>query len=188
MASKPGAPAPGVGGVSSDFEFQEDERLSTNPNLTRMPTTQQEWNGFIRELNKWTKNITDGFVPTVTGFSSDPSDMHCWFQRYGQLVFLRFPDNTTGTSDSTLFTISNLPAIITPKVDLSVIVEGVLVDNSGNLVRGASSAYIKADGTIHFNAAFGTDNGWTNSGSKGFGLTGSSIAYVTYFLMHPSKL
>jgi hypothetical protein len=182
MPSKPGAPQSGTGGVPSDFEYLNDERLPTNPAITRMPTNQREWDAFVRELDKRIKNISDGFVPTFTGFSSDPSNPFVWYHRYGQLVMLEW-HFTTGTSNSTSWTITNLPEIITPKYNVDAIVSG-MIDNGSNVTHPGAMT-VGANGVITF---WSTEhhNLFTASGNKGF--ANADRYTTTYWLRHPSKL
>jgi hypothetical protein len=170
-----GSNAPGA------FAYLKDSRLLDKRNIQTMPTSQREWNTFILELNKWLKNETGNFDPTFTGFSSDPSSASCWYHRFGQLVHLEFIF-TTGTSDDTGFTITNLPAIITPR-DSQILPMIGLHDNTADIAdRG--SVKIGSDNVI----TFYSDNhagAWTGSGTKGFGTSGQSVIYS---LRNPEKL
>ena len=184
--TKPGGLPPGA---PTDFEYEYDQRLVTNGNITRMPTSQREWNGFIQELNKWTKNQTDGFTPVFTGFAVDPGvgyggdgPLVLW-QRYGQMVMLEFLF-CTGTSDETYFTITNLPAIITPKRSSMCVLTG-MSDNSTSLTD-PQAVKVGTDGVLAFYAtAF--EGQWTNSNGKGW-TTGIEPKSIIYSLRHPSKL
>jgi hypothetical protein len=189
--TKPGSGA-GSAGAPADFQYENYERLSQNPQMNRMPTTDQEWVMFIHELNKMVRNESDGFIPTFTGFSSDPSNPFVWWHRFGQIVQLEFVFGT-GTSNTNTFIITNLPTEITPYTDTTVLCRG-LVDN-GSAVGGAGSAEIKANGTIefydldHYNSSLG-GGGWTNSGSKGFNTNvahPTDIPVVLYMLRKPNK-
>ena len=177
MGFKPG---PGPPNEPASFEFLTDNRLLHNPNITRMPTTQKEWNTFIQELNKWVKNETGTFDPTFGGFSSDPSSASCWWHRFGQMVQMEFVF-TTGTSNATSFTITNLPEIITPRDDTTVSISGM--QDNGTLITIPQAVAFKADGSIRFdsNAANGT---WTNTGNKGFSDNDMSVIYI---LRQPGK-
>ena len=177
MGFKPGPPPDNE---PSAFEFLTDNRLLHNPNITRMPTTQREWNTFIQELNKWVKNETGSFDPTFTGFSSGPTAASVWWHRYGQLVYLQF-EFTTGTSDATGFTITNLPDNITPR-DTQRCLIWELVDGSST-ISNVQTVDVKSDGTIAFYSAI-PDNAWTASGGKGIARKGNSIMYS---LRQPGK-
>lgn len=185
MPSKPGG-----GGGSADptnYEYLADERLLTNGNITRLPTTQRGWSSFVLELNKWIKNETGAFDPTFDGFSSDPGQIlsqgpSVWWQRYGQVVQLEFWFST-GTSDGTVFEIENLPENLRPKQDTLVVVGG-LWDN-GAAITEPQSINIKSDGVIEFYSdVYGS--GWTASSGKGYG--GAAPLSITYLLRNPSKL
>jgi hypothetical protein len=176
-------------GAPSTFEFLTDQRLSSNGNLTRMPTNQQEWGTFIRELDKWIKNETGAFTPTFGGFSSAPGAGYngdgplVWWHRYGQLVHMEFLFGL-GTSNDTFFSITNLPANITPKYDSTVMISG-MSDNSVSLTD-PQTVEIGSDGNIFFYTSAFT-GAWTGSNNKGFG-TGNPSKSIIYSLRNPSKL
>ena len=182
--TKPGIPPPNE---PADFEYLTDNRLLNNGNITRMPTTQQQWNTFIVELNKWVKNETGSFdiggseTAQFTGFSADPASANIWWHRYGQLVHIQF-HFTTGTSDDTDFTITGIPENITPRDDIRVLCPG-LMDNGSNLTE-IGSVVIASSGTIIF---YTTEYGnlWTGSSTKGFADSGKYS--VIYSLRQPGK-
>ncbi len=182
MGFKPGPPP---SNQPSTFEFLTDNRLLHNPGITRMPTTQGEWNTFVQELNKWIKNETGNFDPVFTGFSSDPGTVggegpSVWWYRYGQIVNLEFIFST-GTSDATDFTITNLPEFLTPAVSTTVPLSGFL-DGSVSL-DVPQTVKIGSDGIISFYPD-GFQTNWTASGSKGS--VGGGQAAI-YFLRQPGK-
>ena len=179
MATKPGPPAPGE---PVEFEFLNDNRLSNNGNLTRFPQTQRQWNTFIVELQKWVKNRTDGFEPTFSGFSADPTTPFVWYQRYGQIVFMEF-HFTTGTSDATDFSITNLPAEITPKENVTVMYHNAVDSSSSE--NGPHLLLVNSDSTLDFTRTL-AGNAWTASGTKGLQLAGE--ASIIYMLRSPEKL
>ena len=186
MPVKPGGPPPDA---PAAFSYLKDERLLTNGNITRMPTTQREWNTFIQELDKWLKNKTDGFgiggsnTAQWTGFSSDPSDSTGWYQRFGQVVHLEFDGVDTGTSNATSFTITGIPAEIRPRDDITVYMAG-LIDAGADITTG-SLAKVGSDGVVTFYSNT-SGGGWTGSGAKGFDtLVNYSIIYM---LRNPPKL
>jgi hypothetical protein len=169
MATKPGAPQGGSGGAPSDFSYGKYERTSQNPQISRMPTTQQEWNRFIYELEKIVRNETNGFTPTFTGFSSDPSTPFVWWHRYGQIVFMQF-HFTTGTSNSGTFRIDNLPEEITPSTTQFITPFYGLINNGAEVV-GLQ------------------DSGFVTIGDKGLNTTPTmdDSLSITYFLREPNK-
>ncbi len=71
------------------------------------------------------------FTMTGTGFTANPTGTAIW-QRVGRMVFLVCP-SLTGTSNSTAFTLTGLPAVITPSqtVWLPVRVQSGGVDADG---------------------------------------------------------
>ena len=186
MPTKPG----GGGGTNppTGFSYDADQRLLTNGQIARLPTTQAEWNGFIKELNKWIKNETGSFDPTFVGFSSDPGQMSSQgptvlWHRYGQMVTLVFYfDN--GTSDSTSFQISNLPDNITPAYN-QVCHIGNLQDAGVEITAPCLVAITTGNDIIFYSDnQFGL---WTNSAAKGFTDTRPPMS-ITYSLFEPSKL
>jgi hypothetical protein len=115
-------------------------------------------------------NSVQTFTPTWTGFSASPSGdlsyldfgayVILWNDTGGQIV---------GTSNSTVMTISNLPAGITPSND--IIGPTIAIDQGGALTGQFS---VLSGGTVGFslNAVTGTSvasgtAGFTNSGNKG---------------------
>jgi len=175
---KPGAE---VANAPSTFEYLKSSFLQHNSNTARMPTSQREWNSFIQELSKLIKNETGIFAPTFNGFSSDPATPTCVWQRYGQVVQLEFVF-TTGTSDLNAFTISNLPTVITPNINVYQTISG-LVDNGTNLAN--SEVEISSQGTVAFYAD-GHEGTWTTSGDKGFS-SATNEKSVIYLLRNPDK-
>ena len=178
-------PGPPPSGEPSAYTYLSDNRLLHNPSIARMPTTQREWNGFIQELNKWIKNETGNFNPTFTGFAIDPTQHtsegpSCWWHRYGQLVHMDFVFST-GTSNATGFTITNLPEVITPR-DSQVYPIIAMLDDGANVEL--ATVEIGSDGVITFYAGTRND-AWTATGTKGFNsLTQKSVIYS---LRQPGK-
>ena len=167
--------------ASGSFAYLKDSRLLDKRNLQKMPTDEREWHTFMLELNKWVKNETGNFDPVFTGFSADPATPNIWWHRFGQMVFMEFLF-TTGTSDTTAFTITNLPIIITPR-DSQIRPMIGLHDNTANIVdRG--SVKMGSDNIITFYSD-NHEGTWTGSGAKGFGTSGHSIIYC---LRNPEKL
>ena len=175
----PGGP---IANTPTSFEYLKSSFLQNNANITKRPENQQDWTTFIQELAKWIKNETGVFLPTFNGFSTDPSTPSCVYHRYGQIVMLEFVF-TTGTSDQAFFTITNLPDVITPKVNVIQPISG-LVDNNVNLVN--AQVEIGSDGVIAFYTD-GHETGWTNSSTKGFSSSVTSEKSVIYLLRNPDK-
>jgi len=186
MGFKPGPPPDNE---PSAFEFLTDNRLLHNPNITRMPTTQREWNTFIQELSKWIKNETGNFdisstdTAKFTGFSTDPTSANIWYQRYGQMVHMEFHFEL-GTSDATGFTITGIPETIRPRDNTDIVCRG-LVD-SGSLLDSANPAIVTvgSNGTLSFFST-GEHGAWTGSSSKGFITSGRYS--IIYSLRQPGK-
>ena len=185
MGFKPGPPPDNE---PTAFEFLTDNRLLHNAGITKLPTTQQDWNTFIQELNKWIKNETGSFDPTFTGFSENPAagfdgeGPSIWWHRYGQLVHMEFIFGL-GTSNSTSFTITGIPEIIRPRDDATYILTG-MSDNSASLTN-PQTVQVGADGTLTFYSSAFTGE-WTASGNKGFG-TGNPSKNIIYSLRQPGK-
>ena len=168
---KPGA---AVANAPADFKYLKGSRLLDNPNMTRMPKDERQWNTFILELQKWISNETGIFAPTFTGFSAAPSTPVIEWARYGQIVVLEF-NFTTGTSDTTAFTITNLPSNITPKYPYYTMTGDMV--NAGTALTEPSMVKIGEDNILTFYAGVTVGDAWTGSSTKGFGTAGNSIIY-----------
>ena len=185
--TKPGSGG-GSPGAPGDFVYAKFQRFSTDPSIAKLPTNQRAWNYFLQQMDKAFFGESDGWVPTFTGFSADPSNPFCWYQRHGQVVMIEFHFGT-GTSNAAAFGIENLPEVITPYTTQTVLVRG-LVDAGSTLTTG--SAEIRPDGTIEFYSPDHpeTDLGsqFTNSGDKGFAtdLLVEPMS-IMYFLRNPNK-
>ncbi len=187
MGMKPGPPPDNEPG---DFEYLTDNRLLHNPNITRMPTTQREWNSFIQELNKWIKNETGNFdvggsaTAQFTGFSSDPSSASIWWHRFGQMVHMEFHFGN-GTSDATSFTITGIPEAIRPRDDQTRLI-GSMRDNGSDLTT-ISLIRVGANGTLSFfKDATESSSSWTGASTKGFGAPDTKPSII-YSLRQPGK-
>lgn len=116
-------------------------------------------------------DVTSGsFTPTFVGFSADPSSPTVRWVKQGRTVFV-FLDFTTGTSNATTFSISNVPAAI--QADYAQMALIGLQDNgvdSYGTVSAAGSSFRFA----FENAAVG---GFTASGSKGLSNDGVTFSY-----------
>lgn len=165
---------PTVDGVTA-----KNGRLKHNSAITKMPTTQNEWNDFIRELEKWQRDEEGVFVPTFSGFSVDPQNsgtgvIDCLYHVSGKTVCINLDFGIEGTSDQTYFRITNLPEHLKPKILQQGIV-GYGIDNGTEFTTPVAwRVYKKTDASttdIDFfplAAAAGGIGNWTNSGGKGF--------------------
>lgn len=172
-------------GEPTEFTKKRAQKITNHPVMARKPETQEQWNMFLQELNKTFRNEINGFEPVLTGFSANPTSPFCWYQRYGQLVYLEFAFGL-GTSDSINFTITNLPDVIVPHANVRCLVNGLMQDNSSDLGLG-SSAFVSSGGSITFYPLANTNGSWTASNNKGFSMPSDHYANITYFLRHPDK-
>ena len=149
--------------------------LRDNPATQRMPTTQREWSDFIQELDHVINYGKSGsFTPTFSGFSVDPTDPIVYWNKVGPIVTMSFTNTLPGTSNSVVFTITNLPEQLRPSSWQHCIMAG-LVDN-GTESWGVADVLDSA--TITFNYEE-TSASWTNSGSKGFA-SGGTLPTIMY--------
>lgn len=163
--------------ASSGFAFESDSRLLSHTGITRMPSSQREWQNFILELNKWVKSKSGIFVPTFTGFSSDPANPTVEWYLFGKYVSLYF-NFATGTSDATGFTITNLPDEINPGRD--VLVPAPTMMDGGTLIGGDGVALVQgANKQIRFLVDHNLNpaTSWATSLAKGFEFVGQIIIY-----------
>ena len=112
--------------------------------------------------------VTGSFVPTWTGFSVDPTG-NVFYTKIGGLIVLTFDaTGTTGTSNATGMSITNLPAILRPQTDSNPRAVCMVTDN-GAQAAGAFS-FGATPGTMIFykGTAPPSSTGFTNAGSKGF--------------------
>lgn len=153
-----------------------------NPGIQRYPINQENWHYYLQETNKV---ITGSFTPTFTGFSAAPSGTVYWVKE-GNWVTLRF-SFTTGTSNDTVFAITNFPGYLGCQQARSVIVHGGAIDNGSastsvvfGVVPGVSTA------TDVFSFGLGPENaaggGWNGAAAnKGFSsATGTFCSYPVY--------
>lgn len=145
-----------------------DTFLTDNAGITRMPTDQRSWNTFIIELNKHFRHEEGSFTPTFNGFSADPATPTCNWVVFGPMVNMRLGFATKGTSDDTVFEITNLPDRLKPDTAQIVWFFGGH-DNTANTAEPIS-CLIANSNTLKF--GLGADNpaggGWTGAGTKGF--------------------
>lgn len=113
--------------------------------------------------------ITGNFTPTWTGFSVAPTGK-IFYTKIGALVVLQFDaSGTTGTSNATSMTITNLPAVLRPQSSPNPRNPCIVTDNGAQAAGAFSfsgvpaSTIVFAKGTAPPNAA-----GFTAAASKGF--------------------
>ena len=154
--------------------------LLQNPSIQRMPKSQRDWNSFVQNLELRLAGDTGTFDPTFgAGFSADPSGALVHWKKVGTLVLMAFYNASQGTSDAGSFSITGIPANLTPVsfgVAFSVPIIG-LVDNG---VESWGSARISSAGTITFGYESTNDASWTGTGSKGWSSTGATIPTIVY--------
>lgn len=113
-------------------------------------------------------NETGTFTPTWGGFSVAPTTAAITYERYGNVVVLSFQFNRYGTSNSTSFSLSGLPASIRPGATVRTQYVDCL-DNGTNEVM--AYATVSSGGVMNFLARNSFTNAastnWTASGSKG---------------------
>ncbi len=128
------------------------------------------WFGLI------TNNYSTGtFTPVYNGFSADPTGDVSWAIS-NNVATLRFPADD-GTSDSSLFTITNLPDALVPNATKRIPIAHL--QDSGAFVSASINLPASGVSTILVFEADGDSAGWTASGAKGFG---TSFVAVTYLL------
>lgn len=114
------------------------------------------------------------FTGTLTGVSSGSGT--CVWARNGNHVTLFFPA-MTGTSNSTSFTMTGLPAAIQPARTQTVqIPDGVMFDNGTIQNSGIAAQFTAASGTVTFLKGSGSGN-WTAASTKGFNI-GCTVSYL----------
>lgn len=158
--------------------IQTKSTLLRNSNITRMPQSQQEWNGFIVEFNKWIVNHEGSFTPTFTGFSTDPSSAIVNWVRFGPLVNVRLAF-LTGTSDATTWTITNIPDEITPDTAQIVWIFGAH-DGGSDSTDPIAIQISSTSWTFGLGVGNETGGGWTGSLAKGLQNSNLSFTYNTW--------
>ena len=164
------------------FLGQTQRKLLQHSGVQRMPTTQREWNDFIQNLDVFLQGETDAFTPTFgTGFSTDPVNAAVYWKKVGTIVIMSFANSAVGTSDTTSFSITGIPARLQPissgsPVQFSVPIVG-LVDND---VESWGSVIVTNAGTIVFGFEDTQATTWTGSGGKGFNASGSTYPTIIY--------
>jgi len=109
---------------------------------------------------------------TGAGFSGSVTTNISW-QRLGNIVVARIL-SFTGTSNSTSFSLSGLPAALLPAITQTVSCAGIVLDNGSVLV--SSELTISAGGSLIF-SKIGVTTAFTNSGTKGLNAT-LSVCWV----------
>jgi len=157
--------------------IQKNTYLPNNAGINRFPTSQVEWNTFVQELNRWMINEEGSFTPTFNGFSADPATPIVNYVRMGPIVNVRFAFNT-GTSDDTVFEITNWPEALQP--DTAQIVWFFGGYDNGSDSSAPVAALFAASSTLKFGLDIGNElgGGWTGGGTvKGFQNANFSLTY-----------
>lgn len=104
---------------------------------------------------------TGTFTPTVDGFSGTPTALDVTWARMGNIVVVTL-STITGTSDSAVFAITNVPAALAPATSQLVKIRNA-TDNGSSV-----EAYVRVhdDGDWDFATESGGVAGWTASGTK----------------------
>ena len=158
-----------------------DTFLTDNAGITRMPTDQRAWDAFIIELNKHFRHEEGSFIATFNGFSADPDgptgDPVVNWVVFGPMVNIRLGLTVKGTSNDTVFEVTNLPDRLKPDTAQIVWFFGGH-DNTADTAEPIS-CLISNSNTLKF--GLGADNpaggGWTNPGTKGLTNANLSIMY-----------
>ena len=151
--------------------------VRNNPVLQRIPDSQRFWTDYMQEINRVIHEGRSGtFTPTFTGFSTDPAGGKVYWKQSGALVTLIFEALGQGTSDTTSFTISNLPEDLQPDAAQVCAVVG-LIDNG---VESWGSAIVSGDSVTFVYQGVNNATSWTGSGSKGFVTAVGASMSITY--------
>lgn len=118
---------------------------------------------------------TGTFTATYTGFTAGVTCTATW-SRIGKLVMLALCV-ATGTSNSTGFTMTGLPAAIQPATLTQFVPVGIgSCENAGVLTARCSAQITAASGTITF--YIDGSSSFSNTGVKGF----ANIGTISYLL------
>ena len=121
------------------------------------------FNGGGTNLNYY---LTGSFTGTFTGGGGTPPTTTCTYVRIGNIVVLTITSVTGFTSLFSTFTMTGLPAAITPGSDQTVSIPQYSFLNNSALYPGVS-AKIKTTNVVEF-IADGNASGWsTSGGTKG---------------------
>ena len=131
-------------------------------------------------VQRYSENFdTDTFEVTYGGFSADPSATTATYYRFGRLVLIELPVGT-GTSNSTSFSISGLPAAIRPASTQYAHVPFAEDNGSAN----SGGAVVQVQNASQMNVALNDGSyaaaSWTNSSTKGL----TTYAPVWYRLVN----
>lgn len=120
------------------------------------------------------------FTLTATGMTTSPTGT-AYATRIGRNVTLSIPW-VSGTSNSTSFLLTGIPAGWRPAFSIEAVPLGAAVDNgSVRTVANGIMVDINAGGSLQFYNS-GSVNGWTSSGTKGIGSSGSYQQTISYNL------
>lgn len=113
--------------------------------------------------------ISGSFVPTWTGFSAAPTGS-IFYQRIGALCIVQMDAlDTTGTSNATSMTLTNLPSVLRPQSSPNARQPCVIVDNGADAAGAFGFSGIPASTIVFYKGtAPPSASGFTGSGSKGF--------------------
>lgn len=123
--------------------------------------------------------VTGSFVPTWTGFGGSPPTCTVFYERIGKTITLTFgATGTTGTSNATGMSITNLPAICRPQTDPNPRGLCMLTDNTAQAAGAFSFGVAVATIVFYKGTAPPSATGFTAAGSKGFSPY-TSLIYTT---------
>ena len=109
----------------------------------------------------------NAWTPGFTGFSADPSTANYFYKLVGKICFVSIPGGS-GTSNTTAFTITGLPATS------GSVAQWVSIafpqDNSSNIDKNCMGQIGASSTTLTLYLA-GSDTGWTASNNKAVGAT-----------------
>jgi hypothetical protein len=159
-------------GAPINLNNAQDFAMVSGETLTLHMFNDQVWEEIARSgLN------SGNWTPTYTGFSADPTGTANWSIN-GSTVHIRL-GFTTGTSDATTMTVSNLPSNLTPSLAQIVPIVG-LHDNTADSAAVGSVLVSGTTLTFGLNGDNVSGGGFTASGTKG--LQNASISF-SYSLM-----
>lgn len=145
-----------------------------------IPRDMREWDRWAASQVAIPPQDVKVFTPVWTGFSVDPTG-DLYFANLGTQALIWAASNiTTGTSNATTFTISNLPSSIQPVTQRESTM--FAFDNGG--FCQATARMTGSTITFCLNTVVGSivrplSSGWTNPGTKGL----SSVSWWLYPLV-----
>jgi hypothetical protein len=117
------------------------------------------------------QTYTEGtFVLTAVGYTTTVT-VTARYAKIGKLVTLTFP-TITGTSNSTNFSATGMPASLFPIISPIMPVNGF-----DNAVLGVKTMLVTVTGTLLFQNVLGSNASWTASGTKG--IYANTVSYIT---------